>query len=279
MARGLSLHIGVNRVRPECYDGEWYGPLQGAENDAEAMAEVCSQRRFDPTRLLTAAATRAAVTTEIRAAAKILEPGDTYVLTYAGHGGSVGDVSGDDADGRDETWCLCDGHLFDDELYVLWCGFRRGVNILVVSDSCHSGTILWKSFVNLGPALWTRLFPSQGGSARGPVARNMPAEVQARMGDAMKAGRDAARQASTGLVPECSVVLLAACRDSELAYEDDGRGLFTTALGKALVNPPQKSGYRPLIDATRASLRRQNPEWRTLGAPAPAFLNGPVFTF
>ena len=50
-------------------------------------------------------------------------------------------MSGDEADKQDETWCLYDGQLIDDELYFELSRFKAGVRILVLSDSCHSGTV------------------------------------------------------------------------------------------------------------------------------------------
>jgi hypothetical protein len=38
MARGISLHIGLNRVDPDHYDG-WDGALTACEFDAEDMEE------------------------------------------------------------------------------------------------------------------------------------------------------------------------------------------------------------------------------------------------
>ena len=55
------------------------------------------------------------------------------------------DFSGDEApddpnDTLDETLCLFDGQLVDDELYALWAGFPADSRVLVVTDCCHSGT-------------------------------------------------------------------------------------------------------------------------------------------
>ena len=50
-------------------------------------------------------------------------------------------MTGDEADRKDETWCLYDGQLIDDELYFELSRFAAGVRILVLSDSCHSGTV------------------------------------------------------------------------------------------------------------------------------------------
>ena len=74
----------------------------------------------------------------IRSAAKSLRAGDLFFLTFSGHGGQVPDVTGDEADKQDETWCLYDGQLIDDELYFELSRFAAGVRILVLSDSCHS---------------------------------------------------------------------------------------------------------------------------------------------
>ena len=41
-------------------------------------------------------------------------------------------MSGDEPDHRDETWCLYDGEIIDDELLDLWSGFGKGVRILVI---------------------------------------------------------------------------------------------------------------------------------------------------
>ena len=94
-----------------------------------------------PTLLLTKKATRDAVLRTMRAAAKSLAAGDLFFLSYSGHGGQVPDVSGDEDDKQDETWCLYDGQLIDDELYFELGRFAEGVRILVLSDSCHSGTV------------------------------------------------------------------------------------------------------------------------------------------
>ena len=62
--------------------------------------------------------------------------------TYSGHGGQVDDVNGDEDDALDETWVLWDRQLIDDELFSLWSQFAPGVRITMLSDSCHSGTVL-----------------------------------------------------------------------------------------------------------------------------------------
>ena len=73
------------------------------------------------------------------------------VIYYAGHGGSIKDTSfvyqsgklvpNDEVDGRDETWVFKDGNLVDDEMRDIWNNNKCG-SIFVISDSCHSGSII-----------------------------------------------------------------------------------------------------------------------------------------
>ena len=139
-ARALSLHLGLNAVDPTHYEG-WGGELDACEFDAKDMAALAKSRKMKPTVLLTKKATREGVLAALRAAAKTLKSGDLFFLTYSGHGGQVPDVTGEEDDKLDETWCLYDGELIDDELYLELGRFAKGVRVLVLSDSCHSGTV------------------------------------------------------------------------------------------------------------------------------------------
>lgn len=124
--RGLGLHIGLNEVDPDHYQG-WNGRLKACEADARDMQAITSARGFASSCLMTREATAAAVTSAIAETANQLEAGDFFVLSYSGHGGQVPDASGDEPDLRDETWVLWDRQLIDDELYSLWGSFKPGV--------------------------------------------------------------------------------------------------------------------------------------------------------
>ena len=150
-AKGIGLHIGLNSVDPRQYEG-WDGTLVACEADAKDMHAITAARGFTSSMLLTRKATAAAVTTAIRRAAGKLDTGDLFVLSYSGHGGQVRDPSGEEADWEDETWVLWDRQLLDDELYALWAAFKPGVRILVLSDSCHSGTVVRDLFYDASPA-------------------------------------------------------------------------------------------------------------------------------
>ena len=138
---GYALAIGLNEVDPAHYAG-WSGPLTGCEPDVEDMEKVATQQRLEVETLVTAQATRGAVLSKLENLAQRMKKGDLLVVSYSGHGGQIPDQNGDETDGLDETWCLYDGELLDDELHGAWAKFQAGVRILVFSDSCHSGTVL-----------------------------------------------------------------------------------------------------------------------------------------
>ncbi len=140
--RGISIHIGLNHVDKEHY-GEGVMPLETCEQDAKDMQALAMGQNFKSTFLLLSEnATRDMVKSLIRLASQELSSGDMLLLSYSGHGGFLPDRSGDELDDHlDETWCLYDGQLIDDELFELWADFDQGVRIVMVSDSCHSGTV------------------------------------------------------------------------------------------------------------------------------------------
>jgi hypothetical protein len=167
MAQGVSIHIGLNHVDPKHYQG-WDGALNACVADAKDMCALAKKKGFTGnTLLLNEQATAAAVTAALQDASKKLGKGDILFLTYSGHGGQVRDTNADekDNDRMDETWVLFDREFVDDELYNLWSKFKPGVRILVLSDSCHSGTV-------------TRDIPIFVGG--GPKPRAMPREIESK---------------------------------------------------------------------------------------------------
>src|SRR5687768_832329 len=118
MAQGYSLNIGLNSVDPAHYAG-WDGALVACEADAEDMELIARAQNFSTVKkLLTKEATRARVQKELAEAAKVLQPGDLFLLSYSGHGGQLPDRNSDEVDAQDETWVLYDGEYIDDEVYV-----------------------------------------------------------------------------------------------------------------------------------------------------------------
>ncbi len=242
-ARGLSLHIGLNSVNPGHYGG-WSGELAACEFDAKDMAALAGGRGMKASVLLTKDGTRAKVLAALRTASKSLVKGDFFFLSFSGHGGQVPDVSGEEADKLDETWCLYDGQLIDDELYMELGKFVTGVRILVLSDSCHSGTV-----VRAGP-------PALGIIAPELRSKMMPPSVAMRTYEAHKAFYDklqedlAKAEGGTVVDPDealagvavstrltkiakrfkARAILISGCQDNQSSYDGQHNGAFTGRL-------------------------------------------------
>jgi hypothetical protein len=138
---GPSIHIGVNHVDAAKYPIH-VPVLSGCLNDAGAMRDVAAQRGYGTTLLTDSEATAANVLDALASGVSRLSPGQTMLVTYAGHGSQVIDTSQDDInDLLDETWVLYDRQLIDDEINAVLSPAPAGSRILVVSDSCHSGTV------------------------------------------------------------------------------------------------------------------------------------------
>ena len=241
MPKGVAVTIGLNAVDPGHYGG-WSGELNACEADGQDMASIAKSRGFDVTTLLTKSATRAQVTDQISAAAKELKTGDIFMLSYSGHGGQVPDRNADEEDQEDETWCLYDGQLLDDELYALFGSFAAGVRLLVFSDSCHSGTVTKLAYYRgVGGA------PTAATSrARDVVYRFLPPGVALRTYRDNKAfydqlGRQAKRE-RPGTV-KASVLLISGCQDNQLSSDGDFNGLFTAQLLRVWSDGTFKGNY------------------------------------
>ncbi len=237
MTKGLSLHIGLNLVDPKHYQG-WDGALMACEADAHDMASIAKDMKFvKPKILLTKAATRKNVIDQIGKAAKTLKAGDFFFLTYSGHGGQLPDLNKDEPDHQDETWCLYNGEIVDDELYALYASFKAGVRIFVLSDSCHSGSVTRDAFYRALPR-----------SATPTRYRDMPRDVALRTYRANRSLYDKILEnknlkESKDKV-KASILLISGCQDNQLSSDGTFNGLFTGTLLQIWRDGKFKGDYR-----------------------------------
>ena len=76
-----------------------------------------------------------------------VQPGDSLVFHYSGHGSQQRNYTGDEIDGFDETLCPLDfetqGMIVDDEINAtIVKPLPRGAKLHAIIDACHSGTVL-----------------------------------------------------------------------------------------------------------------------------------------
>ncbi len=289
-AKALSLHLGLNTVNPSAYEG-WDGPLAACEFDANDMAALARKQGMRPTLLLTKKATRAALLAGLRSAAKALKPGDLFFLTFSGHGGQVPDTNRDEPDRKDETWCLFDGQLIDDELYFELSRFAAGVRVLVLSDSCHSGSVTRaRTPPAPPPGQRAKLMPAAVGNRVYAAHKAWYDKLQADVAvAARKAASDpdaalalvaltgAAAQATELVGPfKPSVLLISGCQDNQTSMDGEHNGAFTEGLLQVWTHGAFKGNYGSFHARIRAALpASQSPNLFTLGPAAPFLAQQP----
>lgn len=166
MARGMSIHVGVNILDTNHYKGGTFPALESCVNDALDMRDIAKTNFTTPVpiknkpNLVLAdedATTKNVIEilTEVAKGNDRLRKGDTLLLTFSGHGGKLAAIHEMESDGHNETWCFFDRQLLDDEIYALLSEFEEGVRILVICDSCNSGTAT--ASIEVGGTVFTKI--------------------------------------------------------------------------------------------------------------------------
>jgi len=248
-----ALLIGINEYHPD----SGVTPLDGCVNDVKAMNSFLSTHYKDliPSRgikkLFNEKATRENIIKAFQSQLiKKAQPGDTVLLYYAGHGSfneSSEIFKRFDGKEQDETFVCYDsrleGHydLADKEIAVLLSRVNKAVDIVVIADSCHSGSIT-RDVVK--PRLKSRFYRGRSGER---ALRSYLLKKDDFYEDLLK---------TTGKIniPNARHLLLSGCdRGQESLETFDKRGLFTTALLKHL-SENRDISYSHLFEAVRAEV-------------------------
>jgi metacaspase-1 len=236
-----SLHFGVNKVDPSHYGTD--APLRGCENDARAMQALAANVGYEASLFLTKSATSKSLFGALEQAAAELTSGDVLMLTLACHGSQIVDQTGDEDgnkedDGKDETWCLYDRMVIDDEVYAALRKLNDGVIVYVVSDSCHSGTSTRQLMALVANS---RDIAALVGTDEAPRFRCInpfldPAffEKHSEEYRAIKAaainGETVSRSGLRAMRNGPNVVLFSGCQDSQTSADGSSNGVFTKNL-------------------------------------------------
>ncbi|WP_153160308.1 caspase family protein [Zoogloea sp. 1C4] len=226
-----ALCIGIND-----YPGT-QNDLNGCVNDANDWAAALAARGFAVTKLLDAQATKAAMVSAMSGLISGAAKGDTVVITYSGHGTWVPDQNGDEPDGRDEALCPWDigsgKVLLDDEIAVIFTNHAPGVRVLLISDSCHSGSVTRGDDSDLDPGM--------------PRARFLPPGVWMKPDALAPAAKALTLPTLSGLSRSGGDLLMAGAKDSQFSWDTSfkGRpnGAFTYYALKALAALPANASY------------------------------------
>ncbi|GAB2659661.1 hypothetical protein GCM10027036_11610 [Flavihumibacter cheonanensis] len=292
MSRGISLHIGLNRVDNSQYPGYTIPDLAGCINDANSMKSIAQQAGFSTMdQLLDGQATAMNVLQKINEASSQLCNGDIFLLTYSGHGSQVPDETGEEEDGMNETWVLYDRQLIDNELFSCWKKFAAGVRIFVTSDSCHSGSMvrmlllnymhdknpgkrsLRKTFTESDIEIFNRQLekhPSRSVLV-GPTRKSIPiaASLQnyVRNKTLYQNIQFLTRNAKAANEFPASLIYISGCQDNQLSGDGATNGVFTGRLLEVWNNGAFTGHYKSFYDTIIADMPAdQTPNYMTLGS-------------
>jgi hypothetical protein len=240
-----ALTIGIN------YPGT-SAQLAGCVNDCRDWAATLGGRGFTDVTILTdAQATRHAMLETMAALVGETGPDDLAVITYSGHGSWQVDRNGDEPDRRDEVLCPVDynraGMISDDDLYRVFTSGHRWARVVFISDSCHSGSVnrLAAPLNRLtGKTVSNGLLSVEDGVVVPQAYRRvrfLPPGEWLDNEDDLYAAASVQHTPARGR-PRTSALLLAACQDTQVAYDAwfKGRanGAYTYAALQALEENP-----------------------------------------
>jgi hypothetical protein len=117
--------------------------LNGCVNDQKDVENKLNSLfpGFDIRRFKDSEVTGSRFLSEIKNAISVLRSGDILLIHYSGHGTQVQDPNGDETDGYDEAVYLYDGPVVDDDIGVTLDKIPDGAKVVLLFDSCFSGTI------------------------------------------------------------------------------------------------------------------------------------------
>lgn len=213
--------VGINN-----YPGI-FNDLKGCVNDATDWSALLQNFGFETRLMLDSQATRTNIKAALQDLVEVTSAGEIAVFTYSGHGTQVPESGSDEGDTYDEAICAYDGNIIDDELRVLLEGLHPQATLVVISDSCFSGSV-----TRIAPEPATPRFIPPAVSTVGMVAKR------------------------SFLLPEAdmSEILITGCTDSEYSYdaEFDGRpnGAMTASAIRVILQNPNGT-YREFYEGLR----------------------------
>ncbi len=251
MGKKLALCIGIND-----YPGTG-SDLSGCINDANDWGTLLKQKGFTVKILLNKSATRKKILESLVSIIDQAEKGDSIVLQYSGHGTYIPDEDNDELDGTDECLCPYDlrtaGPITDDELNEIFTSKKNGVKLVLLSDSCHSGTVTRFAEVKTPPATTGRRPPARKVKFL-PPANFLSKKELAKLGTT----RNFRRSSAPG---RYGSLLLSGCQDVEYSYDawfrDRPNGAFTFVALETLKHLKPSATYQHWYKAIRKILPSQ----------------------
>lgn len=226
--------VGINDYP---YDGS---DLNGCINDAHAWAELLVEHygfaQADVKLITDAQAKKADILAGLKDLLAGAKSGDLLVFTNSSHGTYVADTSGDEPS-YDEALCpydCADNLLVDDDLRQLFANIGKGVELVIISDSCFSGTVTRAAVAEAIPGLRT------------PDDRRVRFLNPALRGDKVLENPWKAMPKSKQKYPESKMkeLLLSGCTDKEYSYDALIGGVYHGAMSYYALEAIRTANYK-----------------------------------
>jgi metacaspase-1 len=226
--------VGINDYPIEGMD------LHGCVNDANQWAELLRARyEFsggDIELLLDGQATKAAIIAALKRLLAGARDGDVLAFTNSSHGTYVADTDHDEP-GYDEAicpWDVTDNLIVDDDLRKLFTDLRVDAHLVVISDSCFSGTLTRAAVAENIPGMAT------------PDARRIRFLSPALLGRAVITNPIARVPKERVAFPESGMnhILMSGASDHEYSYDAAIDGAFHGAMTYHAIKAISAAGYR-----------------------------------
>lgn len=246
-----------SRVNGPSWHG-WEGPLDETQRDITSMRSRLPAA--DSAVLFDREATIQACENAVRALWPVAEPGDWIIADISGHGGD--DLGGDPAEPRSEYVCAWDGPWPEWQIQNLARGFRPGVRVLFIIDTCNS-----RGFAKDRPTS-----PFAAFAQRMPQPKTVPPEIAALVSGthaalfrAIRQAKKAGRPRAAGPEPLCGVI--SAAEEGTPSYDGAFHGIAV---------PAMRPGVTPqdIVNETRRRLvGRQRPNYDPINDAGEALRN------
>lgn len=225
IAAPVTVKANGHRRRALCVGIDAYPgaeALSGCVNDARGWSSALARAGFDVTTLLDGESTYDGITRALDALVKGAGDGDVLVFHYSGHGTTVADDDGEEKTRQDQAFVPVDfgdgAFLIDDEVGRILDRLPPGAQMTVFADCCHSATIT--------RALTSRLTaPPRNSKPRRMIPTRDQLNAYRRFRTDLRSRRFASRD--TDESHAIKWINFSACKENELAYENDGHGAFT----------------------------------------------------
>lgn len=266
MANKKALLVGIN------YTGT-KNELHGCVNDVMTMSEILSSRfgfASNQKRMLTdSSATTKAILERLEWLVEGAASGDVLFFHYSGHGSQVIDSDYDsdfEPDGVDEIICPVDIDwrtkiITDDKLKQIFDRVPPGVNLTVIMDCCHSGSMLDQTsfYQPFGPAA----IPVAGKSPNKSRGIPMPADIANRgVGLNLKVKQKSVQSRDM----DKTGILISGCQSYQTSADawihNKFMGAATYALARELEKYNYSIDYRTLVTNMNEDMKKWGYEQR-----------------